>query len=338
MGYAFTVAFSSIMFPEIATGAYVHYPTISTDMLESLDAKDSKGMNAGQGQGLKGMLKRRYWKIFAGLYCWAGRKIDVVMTNSTWTQNHIKALWGIRISHACSLGQPTILYPPVSVAEYQNAIQISEEAEARREPILLYISQFRPEKNHTLILRAFARMAHAENAQSSKAVSKARLTLLGSVRKNTEDEMMVYKLRLLAHELKVTDRVDFLIGAPWEQKIDLLRRSWVGVNGMWNEHFGIGVVEYQAAGLICVVNDSGGPKQDIVVQHKGGRTGYHASTEEEYADAFKMALELSPKERVEMRVRARSSAQRFSQERFSQGWVKEVEEMMRLHMLKSKSR
>jgi alpha-1,2-mannosyltransferase len=42
---------------------------------------------------------------------------------------------------------------------------------------------------------------------------------------------------------------------------------------MWNEHFGIGVVEYQAAGLISVVNDSGGPKEDIVVDVDGGPTG-----------------------------------------------------------------
>ena len=338
MGYAFTLAFSTIMFPEVATGAYVHYPTISTDMLESLDANDSKGMNAGQGQGLKGMLKRSYWKIFASMYCWAGRKIDVVMTNSSWTQNHIKALWGKRIRHARNRGQPTKLYPPVSVTEYQNYIDINEEAEARREPILLYISQFRPEKNHNLILRAFARMTHPEIGQSSKVISKARLTLLGSVRKSTEDEMMVYKLRLLAHELKITDRVDFLIGAPWKQKMDLLQRSWIGVNGMWNEHFGIGVVEYQAAGLICVVNNSGGPKQDIVVRYEGGRTGYHASTEEEYADAFHKVLGLSSKYRLEMRARARLSAQRFSEEKFSQGWVKEVEEMMRLQSLNRKCR
>lgn len=338
MGYAFGLAFSSIMFPDVVTGAYVHYPTISTDMLGSLDATSGSGMNAGKGQGLKGILKKKYWKMFASMYCWAGRRIDVVMTNSTWTQDHIKSLWGKGARHSRYQSQPTILYPPVSVAEYQSAIDISEGTEARREPILLFISQFRPEKNHTLILRAFARMVHSENADSSDIISKARLTLLGSVRKGTEDETMVYKLRLLAHELKVTDRVDFLIGAPWKQKIDLLRRSWIGVNGMWNEHFGIGVVEYQAAGLICVVNDSGGPKQDIVVEHEGGRTGYHASTEQEYADSFRLALELPPKERVDIRLRARSSAQRFSDGRFSQGWVKEVAEMMRMQRLKGKAR
>jgi len=42
---------------------------------------------------------------------------------------------------------------------------------------------------------------------------------------------------------------------------------------MWNEHFGIGVVEYQAAGLISVVHNSGGPKLDIVTEVDGEPTG-----------------------------------------------------------------
>lgn len=33
MGYAFALALSSLFFPDVPTGAYVHYPTISTDML-----------------------------------------------------------------------------------------------------------------------------------------------------------------------------------------------------------------------------------------------------------------------------------------------------------------
>ena len=327
MGYAFALAFCKVMLPEVPTGAYVHYPTISTDMLDSLDASGSKGINVGQGKGLRGMLKRKYWKMFAGMYRWAGYQIDVVMTNSTWTQNHITSLWRRHLRHS---GLPTIVYPPVSVSEYQTAIEITEETEGYREPIILYISQFRPEKNHTLILHAFARMTRGN---LSEAVSTSRLTLLGSVRKGTEDETMVYKLRLLARELKIADRVDFLVGAPWDQKMELLRKSWVGANGMWNEHFGIGVVEYQAAGLICVVNDSGGPKQDIVVEHNGGEAGFHASTEEEYAAAFEKALTLSPTETLAMRRNARSSAQRFSEARFGQAWVEQVQDLIRLQEL-----
>ena len=50
MGYAFSLWLSKFLFPSVPTGAYVHYPTISTDMLESLDS-DAKehGVNAGAG-------------------------------------------------------------------------------------------------------------------------------------------------------------------------------------------------------------------------------------------------------------------------------------------------
>jgi glycogen synthase len=34
---------------------------------------------------------------------------------------------------------------------------------------------------------------------------------------------------------------------------------------MWNEHFGISIVEMMAAGLIVVAHKSGGPLMDIVV-------------------------------------------------------------------------
>jgi hypothetical protein len=42
---------------------------------------------------------------------------------------------------------------------------------------------------------------------------------------------------------------------------------------MWNEHFGIGVVEYMAAGLVPVAHNSAGPKLDIVTEYDGKPTG-----------------------------------------------------------------
>ena len=47
----------------------------------------------------------------------------------------------------------------------------------------------------------------------------------------------------------------------------------VGIHTMVNEHFGIGIVEYMAAGLIPLANGSGGPLLDIVVPHDGNPTG-----------------------------------------------------------------
>jgi len=75
MGYAFVLGLSKLLFPTMPTGAYVHYPTISTDMLDSLDSKNATsgmGVNAGKGTGLKGTIKKLYWKWFAGVYSWVG--------------------------------------------------------------------------------------------------------------------------------------------------------------------------------------------------------------------------------------------------------------------------
>lgn len=270
MGYAFALAFSKFLFPIVPTGAYVHYPTISTDMLESLDAEGGKGLNAGAGKGWKGQIKRLYWHIFAWMYSWVGGDIDVVMTNSSWTQNHIHSLWGSNRAKRRKPWDVEVVFPPVAVEELEQAITIDESSE--RERVLLYIAQFRPEKNQSLVLRAFSQMIHSSTEQGAKSAADTRLVLIGSVR-NSEDKTRVYDLRLLAHELKIKDQVEFFCDASWPEILEWLRKGWVGVNGMWNEHFGIGVVEYQAAGLICVVNDSGGPKEDIVVDYAGGPTG-----------------------------------------------------------------
>ena len=254
------------------TGAYVHYPTISTDMLDSLGSKTEHGLNAGAGRGWKGQLKRQYWLIFAWMYGWAGSHIDIVMTNSSWTQAHIRTLWGPMRARRRKPYDIEVVFPPVGVAEVEEAVEVSESSETHREPILLYIAQFRPEKNQALILRAFSQMTQLPLDGREETLKGAKLVLVGSVR-NSEDATRVYDLRLLAHELKIKNKVEFVCDASWPEILDWLRKSWVGVNGMWNEHFGIGVVEYQAAGLICVVNNSGGPKEDIVVDYHGGSTG-----------------------------------------------------------------
>lgn len=269
MGYAFSIAFCKYLFPEVPTGAYVHYPFIGTHMVKSLTADSGQGVNAGAGKGLKGLGKRLYWHSLVVQYALAGRSVDIVMTNSSWTKSHMQHLWGSnrtkRQKHAIQ-----VVFPSVAVEEVIHAIPLDSRDAVPRQKNLVYIAQFRPEKNHDLILQAFARMV---NSHSTAATNGAHLVLIGSVR-DSDDETMVYKLRLQARELKVEDAVEFRTkDVSWSEILDWLRKSWVGVNGMWCEHFGMGVVEYQAAGLISVVNDSGGPKADIVVDYDGGSTG-----------------------------------------------------------------
>lgn len=277
MGYAFALALSSLFFPDVPTGAYVHYPTISTDMLDSLQA-GGQGVNAGTGKGYRGAAKQNYWQLFARLYSKVGSTIDVVMTNSTWTQGHVSSLWGPSRNkrNGTSENDIDVVFPPVAVEEVTEAVEVSQVSEKKRGPYLLYIAQFRPEKNHELILEAFAKFLHSNPELPAYPNERPQLILIGSVR-DSIDEKSVYKLRLLAHELHMKENVQFLCEAPWPQMLEWMGKASVGVNGMWNEHFGIGVVEYQAAGLVSVVNNSGGPKIDIVVDIDGKPTGQYLS-------------------------------------------------------------
>lgn len=271
MGYAFSLGLSKYLFRDVPTCAYVHFPTISTDMLGSLDPKSAlggQGVNAGQGTGLRGVVKRGYWEVFAWFYSWMGASIDIVMTNSTWTQGHIDKLWG-EIRREFDKRNPiAVVYPPCAVRELEREVEVSAASEAARQKALVYIAQFRPEKNHTLIVQSFAAFLKT----GTPASQGAKLVLIGSVR-DDQDSKRVYQLRLLVNELHIKDRVEFRLDAPWPDILGWLRHASVGVNGMWNEHFGIGVVEYQAAGLISVVHDSGGPKLDIVREVDGQPTG-----------------------------------------------------------------
>ncbi|KAI8634519.1 glycosyltransferase family 4 protein [Xylariaceae sp. FL1651] len=324
MGYAFTLGLSKLLFPAIPTAAYVHYPTISTDMLESLDsgsAVGNQGVNAGKGVGFKGSLKRHYWRWFASVYSQMGASVDVVMTNSTWTQAHIQALWGPHRQQKNRQNPIAVVYPPCAVSDIEEAVEISEESEKKRQKCIVYIAQFRPEKNHQLILHSFAEFVKS----SSKAAKDAKLVLVGSVR-DDNDSRRVYQLRLLVNELHIKDHVIFQLDAPWSEVLEWLGKAYVGVNGMWNEHFGIGVVEYQAAGLIAVVHNSGGPKLDIVTDVDGEPTGFHATTATEFAEGFEKALSLPNP--LAVRLRARKSSNRFTEEEFARRWLTELQKLV----------
>ena len=261
MGYPFTYPFIKLLFgsKRVPVGAYVHYPTISTDMLDSLPT-DNKSP--------KIKVKRSYWRMFAQMYKACGASVDVVMANSSWTARHIRSLWP---KHTTSTGFPggvKVVFPPCSVAEITSAIPITPATTTSRQPYILSIAQFRPEKRIDLLVRAFAHFRNAILPENSPLKETSKLVLLGSVRDDS-DATRVYELRLLAHELGVKEQVEFVLDASWSDVLEWLGKSWVGVNAMWNEHFGIGVVEYLAAGLISVVHDSGGPKEDIVVDGLG---------------------------------------------------------------------
>ncbi len=83
---------------------------------------------------------------------------------------------------------------------------------------------------------------------------------------------------------------------------------------MWNEHFGIGVVECMAAGVVALAHNSGGPRMDIVTEWNSVQTGFLADTEDTYAQAMKKIFSMQPDE-VDIIIK---NAKECVQERFSE--------------------
>jgi len=85
---------------------------------------------------------------------------------------------------------------------------------------------------------------------------------------------------------------------------------------MAQEHFGIGIVEFMAAGVIPIAHNSGGPKEDIIVLHHHKKIGFLATTAEEYASHIEEIFS-HPEEAAHIRRNARIFAEKFSDEAFS---------------------
>ena len=303
VGYSFALAFVSSVC-KIPTVAYVHYPTLSADMYN---------------QKHIGLLQRLYWRAFGVLYKLSSLRIDRVYANSTWTRDHIKDMWGSSVS-----SRMKILYPPCHISPLMKI-----DIEQPRDRVILYISQFRKEKGHLNLLDAFHifhnRVTTTENDNAH--LSDVKLVLLGSTR-GEEDRNYVEEIRRKAESLNLNGKVDLVVDVEWSVVKEWLSRAWVGANAMWNEHFGIGIVEYMASGVIPVVHKSGGPYLDIVQPVNNKPTGFHATTPAEFADKFEEVFRASFEDTNAMRSRARESSQRFKEETFIIEWVHDMDRLL----------
>jgi alpha-1,2-mannosyltransferase len=237
-------------------------------------------------------IKLVYYKIFAKMYSVMGARSKLVFVNSSWTKGHVDAIWEVP-------DRTTLLYPPCNTEKF---LEISGPRSNR----IVSVAQFRPEKDHRLQIESFAKFVEKTGRRDVK------LTLVGGVR-NQGDKDRVNSLIQLSETLQIEDLVEFKVSIPYSELHQILSDSLIGLHTMWNEHFGIGVVEFLAAGIIPVAHNSGGPKLDIVVPG----SGFLASTSEQYSDHMIRVFEMSPEELEEMRNRGREHVTgTFSDETF----------------------
>eukprot|EP00003_Mantamonas_plastica_P024266 TRINITY_DN4492_c0_g1_i11.p1 TRINITY_DN4492_c0_g1~~TRINITY_DN4492_c0_g1_i11.p1 ORF type:complete len:250 (-),score=85.32 TRINITY_DN4492_c0_g1_i11:58-807(-) len=241
------------------------------------------------------------------------------MTNSSWTRGHIDSLFGIT---------STVVYPPCNTTEFSQFT-----LEEREEKLIISVAQFRPEKDHALQVVAFSELIGRLKEAGEQEDELPRLVMIGSCR-NEGDQAIIDGVNAKAKELGVDQHIELAINASFDQLKEYLSSASVGLHTMWNEHFGIGVVELMAAGVITIAHNSGGPKMDIVVPAATDdadqqSVGFLAATATEYADAMEMALGMDGQQRLAMQQRARErSGKMFSEEEFGTrvldvlvGWI-----------------
>lgn len=301
-GYAFTYPLACLFGCKVI--CYTHYPTISLDMLSRVHSRSSMYNNDAvvANSFLLSKCKLVYYTFFSWMYGFVGSCANLALVNSSWTQSHIEKLWRIP-------DRTKRVYPPCDTTGLQ-ALPLERKATP---PKIISVAQFRPEKAHTLQLQAFALSIKKLYAD----IPRPKLQFVGSCR-NDADEKRLQNLKDLAIKLKVEEDVEFYKNVTYRELVGLLGGATAGIHSMMDEHFGISVVEYMAAGAIPIAHNSAGPKMDIVLPEEGKQTGFLAETVEEYSDAILKILRMSESEKHEIAAAARRRASRFSEQRFYQ--------------------
>ncbi len=204
MGYAFTLPIFSFL-AGCKTVSYVHYPTITTEMIQTVRSRQASYNNRNYiaGNRFLSLFKLVYYKIFAMMYRFVGRFSDIVMVNSSWTQDHINSLW------KCPMGAHRV-YPPCDTSDLQT---IPLERNTSHKIKIVSVSQFRKEKNHPLQLRTLDLLRQLVPEEVWEMIE---LVFIGSTR-NDEDEVWVKDLQDMAKHFSLEQNVTFKINIPYSE-------------------------------------------------------------------------------------------------------------------------
>lgn len=190
---------------------------------------------------------------------------------------------------------------------------------------ILSLAQFRPEKDHPLQLQSLYEL---REIIPEELFSNITLVLCGSCR-NADDSNRVKDLKDLSKYLSLENNVEFKVNITFKELLKEFEQAYMGIHTMLDEHFGIGVVELMAAGLITIGHRSGGPLLDIIETSEGSRLGFLAITSDEYARCMAYILQMNEGEVTAIRERARASVDRFSTKNFQEEFLRAVEPLFK---------
>ena len=299
--------------------AYVHYPTISSDMLLRVRRREATYNNSQNvaSNGIFSYLKLVYYQLFGYWYGCCGGFSNICMVNSSWTRDHVANIWWLGT-------KPQLVYPPC------DTVALQKRPLSREGGIFASVAQFRPEKNHEIQIHALQYARKVAETMSDRALLESilgcKILMIGGCRDDGDYER-VRMLKAQAAEAGLDSScLEFHINVPFEDLQNMLGHAVAGIHSMRDEHFGISVVEYMAAGAIPIAHNSAGPRGDIVkaemVDGCGMQeTGFLCETMEEYGNAMIDVLRMSSEERLMMSRAARLRSNRFSQDTFQQGWL-----------------
>lgn len=230
-GCAFTYLPATLLF-RCRVLAYVHYPTISTDMLQLVWERRRSAYNHAayiSASAITTYAKLLYYTAFAVLYGAVGSLATVVLVNSTWTYNHIHSLW----KGAAWRNRIRIVFPPCSLAmtpvesvssSTDRTNQKDQQNQNGRLPVVVSIGQFRPEKDHVLQIESMAKLIEQHPELNAK------LVLIGSCR-GASDEARLEQLRSLCTRYKLSDKhVEFVVNRPFGIVLEWLQKGSVGIH------------------------------------------------------------------------------------------------------------
>ena len=87
---------------------------------------------------------------------------------------------------------------------------------------------------------------------------------------------------------------------------------------MKDEHFGITIIEFLVNSVISVVNNSGGPRDDLITCKE---VGFTCSTDEEYQHAILQIHSKSEDSILQMQEFGKKFASKFSDEEFNRKFI-----------------